>query len=202
MEIKSYDLLNVGVGGQGVIRAVQILSQAALLEGHKVRTAETHGMAQRGGSVSSYLRFGSSVEGPLIPRGMTDLVISFEASEAVRSFNFAGPSTFFFINNYLIIPPMIQEYPNIKEIHEFLKDVSPNIFFIDANKLAKEAGNLRVMNVVMIGVISGSGKLPLKEENLLQAISSLVPKKAIEVNNLAFKLGVEKGKLLRREFNE
>jgi len=202
MEIKSYDLLNVGVGGQGVIRAVQILSQAALLEGHKVRTAETHGMAQRGGSVSSYLRFGSSVDGPLIPRGMTDLVISFEASEAVRSFNFAGPSTFFFINNYLIIPPMIQEYPNIKEIHEFLKDVSPNIFFIDANKLAKEAGNLRVMNVVMIGVISGSGKLPLKEENLLQAISSLVPKKAIEVNNLAFKLGVEKGKLLRREFNE
>ena len=206
MEIKSYDLLNVGVGGQGVIRAVQILSQAALLEGHKVRTAETHGMAQRGGSVASYLRFGSSVEGPLIPRGMTDLVISFEASEAVRSFNYAGPSTYFFINNYLIIPPMIHqlgmEYPNIKEIHEFLKDVSPNIFFIDANKLAIEAGNLRTMNVVMIGIISGSGKLPLKEENLQEAISLLVPKKAIEINKLAFNLGVEKGKLFRWEINE
>ena len=107
MEIKSYNLLNVGVGGQGVIRSVQILSLAALLEGHKVRTAETHGMAQRGGSVASYLRFGSSVEGPLIPRGMTDLVMSFEASEAVRSFNYAGPDTLFFINNHLIIPPTI-----------------------------------------------------------------------------------------------
>ena len=206
MEIKSYNLLNVGVGGQGVIRAVQILSLAALFEGHKVRTAETHGMAQRGGSVASYLRFGSSVEGPLIPRGMTNLVMSFEASEAVRSFNYAGPETYFFINNHLIIPPMIHqlgmEYPNIEEIHKFLKDVSPNIFFIDANQLAIEAGNLRTMNVVMIGIIIGSGKLPLKNENLQKAISSLVPQKAIEVNKLAFNLGIEKGKALRRNINE
>ena len=206
MQIKSYNLLNVGVGGQGVIRAVQILSHAALLEGHKVRTAETHGMAQRGGSVASYLRFGSSVEGPLIPRGMADLVMSFEASEAVRSFNYAGPNTHFFINNYLIVPPMIHqlgmEYPSIEEIHAFLKDVSPNIFFIDANDLAQEAGNLRTMNVVMLGVICGSGKLPIKIENLQEAIKLFVPKKVIEVNKLAFNLGLEKGRSLRREIYE
>lgn len=206
MEIKSFNLLNVGVGGQGVIRAVQILSLAALLEGHKVRTAETHGMAQRGGSVASYLRFGSSVEGSLIPRGMTDLVISFEASEAVRTFNYAGPNTYFFINNLLIIPPMIHQlgmdYPNIKEIHKFLEEVSPNIFFVDANKLAMESGNLRTMNVVMIGIISGSGKLPIKKENLRKAISTLVPREAIEINRSAFNLGVEKGESLKREMNE
>ena len=206
METKSYNLLNVGVGGQGVIRAIQILSHAALLEGYKVRTAETHGMAQRGGSVASYLRFGSSVEGPLIPRGMADLVMSFEASEAVRNFNYAGPNTYFFINNYLIVPPMIHqlgmEYPNIEEIHAFLKDVSPNICFIDANNLAREAGNLRTMNVVMLGVISGSGTLPIKVENIQEAIKLFVPKKVIEVNKLAFNLGLEKGRSLRREIYE
>ena len=206
MEIKSYNLLNVGVGGQGVISAIQILSHAALLEGYKVRTAETHGMAQRGGSVASYLRFGSLVEGPLIPRGMADLVMAFEASEAVRNFNYAGLYTYFFINNQLIVPPQIHqlgmEYPNIEEIHTFLKDVSPNIFFIDANNLAREAGNLRTMNVVMLGVISGSGTLPIKVENIQEAIKLFVPKKAIEVNKLAFNLGLEKGRSLRREIYE
>ncbi|MEJ2296226.1 MAG: 2-oxoacid:acceptor oxidoreductase family protein, partial [Candidatus Lokiarchaeota archaeon] len=73
MQIKAYNLLNVGVGGQGVIRAIQILSWAALHEGFKVRTAETHGMAPRGGSVASYLRFGTDVEGPLIPRGASNV---------------------------------------------------------------------------------------------------------------------------------
>ncbi|MHA1192814.1 MAG: 2-oxoacid:acceptor oxidoreductase family protein [Promethearchaeota archaeon] len=141
MEIKKYNLLNVGVGGQGVIRAVQILSHAALLDGYKVRTAETHGMAQRGGSVASYFRFGSEVEGPLIPRGLTDVIMAFEASEAVRSFNYAGPSTFFFINEDLIIPPMIHqlgmEYPTIEEIQSFLKNVSLNIHFINAILIMK-----------------------------------------------------------------
>ncbi|MHA1106758.1 MAG: indolepyruvate oxidoreductase subunit beta [Promethearchaeota archaeon] len=200
MEIKKYNLLNVGVGGQGVIRAVQILSHAALLDGYKVRTAETHGMAQRGGSVASYFRFGSEVEGPLIPRGLTDVIMAFEASEAVRSFNYAGPNTFFFINKDLIIPPMIHqlgmEYPTIEEIQIFLKNVSLNIYFINANELASQAGNLRTMNVVMLGVVSGSGQLPLNNEKLLHAIMKFVPKKAQEVNKVAFNLGIEKGKSL------
>ena len=200
MEIKNFNLLNVGVGGQGVIRAVQILSHAALLDGYKVRTAETHGMAQRGGSVASYFRFGSEVEGPLIPRGLTDVIMAFEASEAVRSFNYAGPNTFFFINNDLIIPPMIHqlgmEYPTIEEIQTFLKSVSLNIHFINANELASQAGNLRTMNVVMLGVLIGSEQIPLNNESVLRAMLKYVPKKAQEVNKIAFNLGVEKGKSL------
>ncbi len=200
MEIKKFNLLNVGVGGQGVIRAVQILSYAALLNGYKVRTAETHGMAQRGGSVASYFRFGSEVEGPLIPRGLTDVIMAFEASEAVRNFNYAGPNTFFFINEELIVPPMIHQlgmdYPTIEEIQTFLKTVSQNIYFVNANELANQAGNLRTMNVVMLGVLSGSGQIPLNKNTLLSAMMEFVPKKAQEDNLVAFNLGIEKGKSL------
>jgi indolepyruvate ferredoxin oxidoreductase beta subunit len=206
MEIKSYNLLNVGVGGQGVIRAAQILSYAALLEDYKVRTAETHGMAQRGGSVASYLRFGTEVEGPLVPRGKTDTVLAFEASEAVRIFNYAGPKTVFLLNANIIIPPMIHQmgmdYPDIKQISEFLKNVSQNIYFINADEMAMNLGNPRTMNVVMLGVLLGSQAIPLKRETLVKAILSYLPTKVHDVNKKAFQMGIEKGKNIRRDFNE
>jgi len=206
MEIKSYNLLNVGVGGQGVIRAAQILSYAALLEDYKVRTAETHGMAQRGGSVASYLRFGTEVEGPLVPCGKTDTILAFEASEAVRIFNYAGPQTVFLINKNIIIPPMIHQmnmdYPDIKQIGEFLKSVSQNIYFINADEMAMNLGNPRTMNVVMLGVLLGSEAIPLKRESLVQAILSYLPTKVHDVNKKAFEMGIEKGKNIRRDFNE
>ncbi len=206
MEIKSYNLLNVGVGGQGVIRASQILSYAALLDDYKVRTAETHGMAQRGGSVASYLRFGTEVEGPLIPRGKTDTIMAFEASEAVRVFNYAGPETVFLINENITVPPMIHQmgidYPNLMEIHGFLKNVSVNIFFIDGFKIATDLGNPRTMNVVMLGALIGLEILPLKEETLEKAILSYLPTKLHDINRKAFKFGIENGIKIRRNFNE
>jgi len=204
MEIKSYNLLNVGVGGQGVIRAAQILSYSALLDDYKIRTAETHGMAQRGGSVASYLRFGTEVEGPLIPRGKTDTILAFEASEAVRIFNYAGPKTVFLINENIIIPPMIHQmgmvYPNLAEIRDFLMDVSQYIFFIDGIKIATDLGNPRTMNVVMIGALIGLGALPLKKETLEKAILSYLPSKLHAINRKAFKIGIENGIKIKREF--
>jgi indolepyruvate ferredoxin oxidoreductase beta subunit len=206
MTILSYNLLNVGVGGQGVIRAIQILSWAALHDGYKVRTAETHGMAQRGGSVASYLRFGTEIEGPLIPRGKANVILAFEASEAVRNFNYAGPQTHFLINDKIIIPPMIHqqglEYPSIEQIHTFLSDVSKNIFFIPADNLALEAGNYRTMNVVMLGVLVGMNHIPIKQGTIFDSIMKFIPKKVQEVNKLAFKLGIEKGKSIRDEMND
>ncbi|MFX1356763.1 MAG: indolepyruvate oxidoreductase subunit beta [Promethearchaeota archaeon] len=206
MEIESYNLLNVGIGGQGVIRAVQILSWAALLEGYKVRTAETHGMAQRGGSVASYLRFGTKVEGPLIPRGKTDVVLAFEASEAVRNFSYAGPNTIFLINDNIIIPPMIHqlgmEYPDIDKIHDFLKNVSSNIHFIQADEIALKAGDKRAMNVVMLGVLWGSENISIKRDILEKSIFNFIPNKVHDINKKAFELGIEKGKIARRKFNE
>ena len=206
MEIKSFNLLNVGVGGQGVIRATQILSYTALLDNYKIRTAETHGMAQRGGSVASYLRFGTEVEGPLIPRGNADTILAFEASEAVRIFNYAGPETVFLINETIIIPPMIHQmgmdYPNLTEIRDFLKNVSKNIFFIDGVKIATDLGNPRTMNVVMLGALIGLEVLPLKKETLEKAILSYLPTKLHDINKKAFKFGIENGIKIRRDFNE
>jgi indolepyruvate ferredoxin oxidoreductase beta subunit len=206
MEIKSYNLLNVGVGGQGVIRAAQILSYAALLDNYKIRTAETHGMAQRGGSVASFLRFGTEVEGPLIPRGKTDTILAFEASEAVRIFNYAGPETVFLINENIIVPPMIHQmgmdYPSLTEIHDFLKNVSSNIFFIDGEKIATDLGNVRTMNVVMLGALIGLQVLPLKKETLEKAILSYLPSKFHDINKKAFELGIEKGIELRGSSND
>jgi len=206
MEIKSYNLLNVGVGGQGVIRAAQILSYAALLDNYKIRTAETHGMAQRGGSVASFLRFGTEVEGPLIPRGKTDTILAFEASEAVRIFNYAGPETVFLINENIIVPPMIHQmgmdYPSLTEIHDFLKNVSSNIFFIDGEKIATDLGNVRTMNVVMLGALIGLQVLPLKKETLEKAILSYLPSKFHDINKKAFELGSEKGIELRGSSND
>lgn len=206
MGTQTYNLLNVGVGGQGVIRAIQILSWAALCEGYKVRTAETHGMAQRGGSVASYLRFGTDIEGPLIPRGMADVILAFEASEAVRNFNYAGSQTHFVINDKLIIPPMIHqqglEYPSISQIHKFLRDVSENIYFIPADELAKKAGNQRTMNVVMLGVLVGIDQIPIKQEVIFESVMKFIPKKSKEINKIAFELGIEKGKSIGGKKNE
>jgi indolepyruvate ferredoxin oxidoreductase beta subunit len=206
MTIQSYNLLNVGVGGQGVILSIQILSWAALREGYKVRTAETHGMAQRGGSVASYLRFGSRIEGPLIPRGKADVILAFEASEAVRNFTYAGPNTYFFINNKIIIPPMIHqqglEYPTISQIHKFLSDVSKNIHFIPADDLAIKAGNLRAMNVVMLGVLVGMNQVPIKKEILFDSIMNFIPKKTQDINKIAFELGIEKGVSISGDRND
>lgn len=206
MEIKSYNLLNVGVGGQGVIRASQILSYAALLDDYKIRTAETHGMAQRGGSVASFLRFGTEVEGPLIPRGKTDTILAFEASEAVRIFNYAGPETVFLINENIIVPPMVHQmgmdYPNLTEIRDFLKNVSPHIFFIDGVKVATNLGNPRTMNVVMLGALIGLQVLPLKKETLEKAILSYLPSKFHDINKKAFEIGIEIGLELRGGSND
>ena len=206
MEVKSYNLLNVGVGGQGVIKAAQILSYAALLENYKVRTAETHGMAQRGGSVASYLRFGSEVEGPLIPRGKAHTILAFEASEAVRIFNYAGPETVFLINENIIVPPQIHqmgiEFPDLIEIRDFLKNVSLKIFFIDGVKIAADLGNPRTMNVVMLGALIGLEVMPLKKETLEKAILSYFPPKLHDINIKAFQFGIDNGIKLRRDYKE
>jgi indolepyruvate ferredoxin oxidoreductase beta subunit len=202
MENSDFNLLIVGVGGQGVISTIQILAWTALEEKYNVRTAETHGMAQRGGSVASFLRFGSTVEGPLIPRGKVQVILAFEASESVRYFSYADSKTLFLINDKIIIPPTVNlmgiDYPNKEEILKFLNQVTTNIFFINGTEETLKIGNPRALNVFMLGVLSGSQRLPLKRENLIEAIMRFVPKKSQQVNKLAFENGINLGKSLLR----
>jgi indolepyruvate ferredoxin oxidoreductase beta subunit len=203
MELKSFNILFVGIGGQGVIRAIQILAWAALLENYKVRTAETHGMAQRGGSVSSFLRFGYKVEGPLIPSGSSQIIIALEASEAARYFRYANSNTIFLINDKIIVPPTVQlmnmEYPDIKSIEKFLRQISSNVFIIRGHEEALKTGDIRSLNVYMLGVLVGSNQLPIKQSNLENSIRRFIPRKAQEINKIAFNKGIEKGKLINED---
>jgi indolepyruvate ferredoxin oxidoreductase beta subunit len=199
---QSYNILTVGVGGQGVIRATQILASAALADKNEVRTAETHGMAQRGGSVVGYLRFGSEVAGPLIHKA--DVILSFELSEALKHIKYANKKTSLFVSSDIIIPPSVYTYkipyPDKEKTLEYLRKVTKNVHLINAREMAEQAGNAKTSNVILIGVMLGAGKLPLKEESLRKAISKFVPAKAQKVNEIAFKLGYELGQKIKEEF--
>ncbi|MHA2280311.1 MAG: indolepyruvate oxidoreductase subunit beta [Promethearchaeota archaeon] len=203
MEIRNFNFLIVGVGGQGVISAIQILTKAALLDNYKVRTAETHGMAQRGGSVSAFLRFGDRIEGPLIARGNCQVILALEASEAVRYFNYASSNTNFFINTKIIVPPtvhsMAMEYPNIEMIQKFLQQVSKNIYFVNGHGEALKVGNLRTLNIFMLGILLGSEKLPITQKAIEGSMMLLTPKKYHKINEIALNKGIEKGKIIISE---
>jgi len=207
MNIDQFNILSVGVGGQGVIRVTQILASAALLDNYYVRTAETHGMAQRGGSVSGYLRFGNLVDGPLIPAGLTDIIMALEPLEAVRNIKYAGKKSIIFLNDKSILPLSIYQskkivYPEFDDILANLKKITQNVFFIKATELAEKAGNAKTSNVIMLGVLFGTGILPLSKENLEKSILKYVPAKAKDVNKIAFELGIEEGQKIRSELIE
>ncbi len=272
----NYNMLCVGIGGTGVIRASMILGWAAMNDGFKVRTAETHGMSQRGGSVSSYLRFGNSLEGPFMMEGDVDVLLAFEISEALRNLNYIGEDSAIIVSRTVVIPPsvlthrmlkidgnkcigcgnclahcvpsqvfrepndprkqftLIQgearqirngystvldsctgctqcivdevcpfgaittfndwEYPPVPEIEKDLKAASKNVIIVDADQIAIQAGNILAANVVMLGILAGIEKVPLKVETMQKTVASFVPKKALDVNMKAFNEGLAIGK--------
>ncbi|MBN2152978.1 MAG: 2-oxoacid:acceptor oxidoreductase family protein [Candidatus Lokiarchaeota archaeon] len=110
----TYNMLCVGIGGTGVIRASMILGWTAMNDGFKVRTAETHGMSQRGGSVSSYLRFGKSLEGPFMMEGDVDVLLAFEISEALRNLHYIGEDTAIIVSRTVVIPPSVLTHRMLK----------------------------------------------------------------------------------------
>ncbi|MCP4763243.1 MAG: indolepyruvate oxidoreductase subunit beta [archaeon] len=202
MRAKNFNMLSVGVGGQGVIRASQMLIWGAFEDGQVVRTTETHGMAQRGGSVAGFLRFGSDVMSPMTPRGYAHIMISFEPIEAIRYVEYAGPNTFILVNNQIIFPLSIYQkkantYPKVEDIEKSLKKISKNVFFVDAHDIAAKAGNSQATNVVLLGILSGSDILPISRTNLKKSILRFVPQKAQKINEKAFQMGIDKGQSIK-----
>ncbi|UCB47380.1 MAG: indolepyruvate oxidoreductase subunit beta [Spirochaetota bacterium] len=185
------NVLLVGVGGQGIILASTIISQAALFAGHDVKNNEVHGMAQRGGSVVSQIRFGKKVYSPLIQHGTANFVISLEKLETVRYLHFCNLETRVIVNNLEIVPVTVTsggaEYPkNIDRIlHENLKHVE----FIDAADIARRAGNIKAANVVLIGAMSHH--LPFEDKVFERAIEAAVKKEFLDMNLKAFYSGKE-----------
>jgi indolepyruvate ferredoxin oxidoreductase beta subunit len=188
----SYDIMIVGIGGQGTILASNILGEACLIEGRSVRGAETHGMAQRGGSVESHIRI-DGMFGPLIAPGTADLLIGFDLLEGLRYSHFLKPEGKMVLSRRMVIPTSVflQGLPVPAE-GDILKKLSRvGLCLIDAEEIAREAGSVLAANVVMLG--AASHHIPLAEGSLVSAVQGLVPQKTVEVNTRAFAMGRKAG---------
>ena len=185
---KSFDILIVGIGGQGTILASNILGEACLLENRHIKGAETHGMAQRGGSVETHIRIDGQY-GPLIVPGTADLLVSFDLLEAFRYSHFLKNGGTMVVNRHMVLPTSVftqkSPVPTEDEIVAQLARFNPCL--IDADKIAAEAGSSLSQNVVILGAASWS--IPLKAESLLAAVKKLVPPKTVEVKAKAFEMG-------------
>ncbi len=185
-----FDLLIVGVGGQGVILASDIIGRAAVKEGFPVRSAETHGMAQRGGAVENHVRIGCKY-GSLIPAGGADCLMSMEPLEALRFAKYVNPKGIAVINTEKIVPVTVNlgkvPYPELDVIEQTMKGLCSEVKMEDYSALAKKAGAVQALNVVMIGAVSKY--LPIKPETLKEVIAKSVPPKTVAVNLKAFDLG-------------
>ena len=191
-EQKKLDLLITGVGGQGAILASDIIGKAAVTAGLPIRAAETHGMAQRGGSVVNHIRVGNDY-GSMIPKKGADLLLALEPMEAVRYLDFLKDGGVIIVNTQPIIPVTVTsgltKYPEVSDILDFLSE-KYIVKAFNADELAFEAGNRLAMNVVMVGAVSGY--LPIPKETMLESVKALVPQKTIEVNLRAFEAGRQK----------
>lgn len=186
---KVTNILMVGVGGQGTLLASEILSEVLMQAGFDVKKAEVHGMAQRGGSVVSHVRFGKKVYSPIIPEGEVDVLFGFELLETYRYLPLVKKSGTVVVNNLRIAPPSValgvRAYP--EDIGQKVKDRVENIHIVDGLQLAEQAGNSKTVNTVLLGTISNN--LDPSYEQWVDAIKSLVPERFLDVNLQAFELG-------------
>ena len=178
-----------GVGGQGTLLASEVLGEAFLIGGFDVKKSEVHGMAQRGGAVTTHLRFGPRVFSPLIEQGTADLLVAFEKMEALRFAHFLRPGGAAVVNAQEIMPPSVatgrERYP--ERIEERLAEVTPNLYLVDALAAALALREVRAVNMVMVG--AASCLLPLRETCYLEALRARLPERIVEVNAKAFRAG-------------
>lgn len=180
------NILMVGVGGQGIILASNIACSVFLASGYDVKKSEIHGMAQRGGSVVSHIRFGEKIFSPVIPQASADVIVSFENMEFLRYMEFVKPSTALILNEKKILPPSVSmgelSYPD-KEVEDGKKTFS-TVLTLDAERIALDAGNLKVAGMAMLGDLCKV--LGMNHNVWLDVISKSVPPKTVDVNLKAF----------------
>jgi indolepyruvate ferredoxin oxidoreductase beta subunit len=195
MENSVKNILIVGVGGQGVILASNILSEVAVMNGFDVKKNEAHGQSQRSGSVSSHIRYGKKVHSPVIGHGEADIILAFEELEALRWANYLKPGGKIIVNRQRIYPPSvtsgIDKYPE-DVVGILLKD---NVDVIDVNgmELADQIGNPLVVSTILLGMMANFLEFP--EKAWKRAIRNLVPKRHRDLNLKAFQQGKKLGKI-------
>ena len=182
------NIMIVGVGGQGTLLASRILGNVLLGEGYDVKVSEVHGMSQRGGSVTTYVRYGEKVYSPIIGEGESDIILAFELLEAYRALPYLKKGGRMIVNAQQIDPmPVITgaaSYP--ADIAAKLSEKAGAVC-IDALAAAKEAGNMKAVNVVLIGVLAKSTDIP--HDKWIEALRQTVPAKFLDVNLKAFEAG-------------
>jgi len=188
---KVTNIILTGVGGQGILTASEIISEAAVQAGYDVKKSEVHGMSQRGGSVNSHVRFGEKVYSTLVTKGDCDLLLGFEKLEALRMAYFVREDGNIVVNNQRINPTTVisgsATYP--ENIEEALKERFKLVTFIDALRIAQQAGNPRTANTAMLG--AASKLLDIPADIWEKAIVQRVPERYIEANLRAFQMGLE-----------
>ena len=187
METKN--IMIVGVGGQGSLLASKLLGRILLTKGYDIKVSEVHGMSQRGGSVVTYVRYGSKVYSPVIDKGQADYIVSFELLEAARWTEYLKPGGKIITNIQQINPmPVIigaAQYP--EDLVGKMKAAGLDVDAFDALSLAEQAGSAKAVNIVLMGHLSRN--FDFTEEEWLEAIEKSVPSKFLELNKTAFTLG-------------
>lgn len=185
--VKKFNLIIAGVGGQGLITLLQIISEAAFLEGYEVRSSELHGLSQRGGSVEVHLKFGKKIFSPIVSRGKADLILALESQEALGAAYFASKDSSFLINQYQT--PTLSETISEKDVVKNLKKITSNINLIPAADICKKKFETEVVSgIFMVSYASFKNLIPLKPNSVLKTIKKIIPPKYLDLNLKTFKL--------------
>ena len=190
------DILICGVGGQGTVLASKLIASAAMSENNIVHSAETIGMAQRGGSVTSHVRIGQNAFSPLITDHCADLILSFEPAEAVRNLKFLKKDGAVIVNSQPI-KPITETLDNTgydgSNMIEYLKQNCKTCIVVDGKYFSDNLGSSKFFNIAILGVACGANKLGLDKDSLIKQIETKVKEKFVEVNKKAFELGIKIG---------
>jgi indolepyruvate ferredoxin oxidoreductase beta subunit len=198
------NFLLAGVGGQGTILASDVLVNVGLATGYQAKQAEVHGMSQRGGSVTSFVRWGQAVYSPLVGAGEVDVFLAFEKAEALRNLRQLRKGALALINLAAIEPVTVtsggQPYPDDATLHQKVLEVTKQVVYVDGEAIAQGLGNIRAANVVLLGALSalmereGLGNGKLTADTWLKVIIGRVPPKYVELNREAFNRGREEAR--------
>jgi len=186
--LENKNILVVGVGGQGTILASNIVTGAAVIEGYDAKKSEIHGMSQRGGSVFSHVRYGDKIYSPVVPAGEAEILLSLEMMEPARWLKFMNRDTVIISADKKISPAMVKEYP--EAIVDSLKKEFKNYFLIDSKDLIEDIGNVKMLNVALVGYLSNFVD-DISENSWKKSIEKEVPAGTFEHNWEAFVKGKE-----------
>jgi len=192
------NILIAGVGGQGTVLASKLIAAAAMVKGLDVRTTETIGMAQRGGSVVSHIRMGNNINSPLIPQKSAHAIIGFEPSEAVRILHYLSGNGLMIVCDTAMKPvtsSLSGDTYLASEMTDYLKKNVKNLAIIDGKKLLRECRNPKTLNVALLGAAAESGVFPFSADDMKVALHDTLPQRYLEINLNSFEIG-------RRIYNE